>query len=93
MSRRASAALYRLLIVRCPSGTLRNPVGVTDNKQAVSTPADKTYDIGRNPEGVTGYDESVQPLCAGLPLCVIARNEAIQAASFISGLLRRSSSQ
>ena len=45
MRRRGSAALYRLLIVRRPSGTLRNPVGVTDNKQAVSTPADNTDDI------------------------------------------------
>ena len=45
MRRRGSAALCRLLIVRRPSGTLRNPVGVTDNKQAVSTPADDTDDI------------------------------------------------
>ena len=43
--RRGSAALYRLLIVRRPSGTLQNPVGVTDNKQAVSTPANNTDDI------------------------------------------------
>ena len=39
--RPSGALLYRLLI----SGTMRNPVGVTDNKQAVSTPADNTDDI------------------------------------------------
>ena len=37
-------ALYRLLNVHHPYGT-GNPVGVTDNKQAVSTPADNTDDI------------------------------------------------
>ena len=37
-------ALYRLLNVHRPYGT-GNPVGVTDNKQAVSTPADNMDDI------------------------------------------------
>ena len=50
---RGRAPLYRLLIVRRPYGTV-NPVGVTDNKQAVSTPADNTDDTYRNPVGVTG---------------------------------------
>ena len=39
------AAFNCLFIVRRSSGALRNPVGVTDNKQAVSSPADNMDDI------------------------------------------------
>ena len=45
-----------------------------------------------NPVGVTGYDESVQPLCAGQPLCAIAskHNFFLQKTPFLLSFVKNS---
>ena len=47
--RRGCAALHRLLKVRHPYGVPLSPVGTTDDKQVVSTPADKMKDNADEP--------------------------------------------
>ena len=56
----AAHFIYRLLNVRCSFET-RNPVGVKDIKQAVSTPAYNMANTNRNPVGVTGNTKKAAP--------------------------------
>ena len=49
---------HSLLNILRPYGTGRNPVGVTDIMQAVSTPADSSSEVLSNPVGVTDIKQA-----------------------------------